>query len=1013
MNPDPIFCDSCGAALDSGAPGGLCPRCLMAGAMQPTEPSIEGGRQPPPSLEAVQAAFPQLEILGLVGQGGMGWVFKARQTKLNRLVALKLLPSSLAERDPAFAERFAREGQLLARLHHPNIVAVHDSGTAGEFFYLLMEFVEGVNLRQAMRSNRFTPAQALAIVPHICDALQFAHDEGVLHRDIKPENILLDGKGGVKLADFGIAKLMVSGADFEAGESAVAASDLHLTQSGTALGTPSYMAPEQRDTPGDVDHRADIYSLGVVFYELLTGELPLGKFAPPSEKSASDPRLDGIVQQALEKERERRQQSVGEMRTQVETIAGTPGGAIPAASPNQSPAAQPLNEPRCSRLAIVGAYWAWAPIFLIALGTMFNRQAEAGHDPGLTWWEMALVAPLLPLGFSAPVGTTILGWVAIAQIRRSAGKLSGLGLAVADGLFFPLLILDGVFAWLGVALARLFVELCSNPSLLNDPHIHPTLATRMANLLLQHPQLALLVAVVAAIVVDFFIVRAVWRAVAFAHSSPSAPAAPRATVGSPLAYAAMFFAVLSGILGSLAWFGMPEPSRVLVSAILASALLGILLAVLTRTNRLGKHALVIGAISLAIWLIVAAVSSFHYRSPTTAGGRETDQSRFPQGAYIGGNPHAVMVVRDEVELHYVFYHAGGFSSSSSGSHNTHSLAWMDEGAITLNNGRTFGYHRESVLPDFLHINGKEYDLRQGRVFVLHDDGELEKLSLFPSLADASAPDVLARLIAASAPSLNSVARLPKLQLEKSVTALQKLKAKVVQQEAALKAGTIEAHELRAAKNKAEALDAELEQFKAAWYKFELALTRHETTGGTYDQFAKAQNEVGTAEVRLRAVQAAAEDGTDGKSFGPIMERLVPASNEGPCNWFDVERARANGKAIVGRKGDDHDSADFAAVTVPGRRGLITGSETGFGSIPLEAAQWDTITPGQLAEQLKSATVDTLSGEEPLPKSYGFTTRAGGMGILQITGLSDNPSGLKIRYKLLQNVGSLPASSEER
>ena len=257
----------------------------------------------------------------------MGWVFKARQPKLNRLVALKLLPASLTERDPAFAGRFEQEGQLLARLHHPNIVAVHDSGRAGEFFYLLMEYVDGVNLRQAMRSSRFTPAQALAIVPHICDALQFAHEEGVLHRDIKPENILLDGKGRVKLADFGIAKVLGEGSErtqetkgttevsFESHASLE--SFPSLTLSGSTLGTPNYMAPEQRDTPSEVDHRADIYSLGVVFYELLTGELPTGTLPRPSAKCEADPRVDAIVQQALQQERTRRQHSAGEMKTQV------------------------------------------------------------------------------------------------------------------------------------------------------------------------------------------------------------------------------------------------------------------------------------------------------------------------------------------------------------------------------------------------------------------------------------------------------------------------------------------------------------------------------------------------------------------------------------------------------------------------------------------------------------------------------------------------------------------------
>ncbi|HXJ73496.1 MAG TPA: serine/threonine-protein kinase, partial [Candidatus Dormibacteraeota bacterium] len=275
MNNDPILCSSCGASLDAAAPGGLCPRCLMARAMIPTE-SLTGPRAAPPTVGQVAAAFPTLDVFELIGAGGMGAVFRARQLKLNRLVALKVLPASLAARDPAFAERFEREGQMLARLHHPNIVAVYDSGRAGDFFYLLMEHVDGVNLREAMRASRFTPAQALAIVPRICDALQFAHDEGVLHRDIKPENILLDAKGRVKLADFGVGKMLGETAELGSTGSAPAPPGGALTQAGTALGTPQYMAPEQREHPDTVDHRADIYSLGVVFYELLTGELPVG-----------------------------------------------------------------------------------------------------------------------------------------------------------------------------------------------------------------------------------------------------------------------------------------------------------------------------------------------------------------------------------------------------------------------------------------------------------------------------------------------------------------------------------------------------------------------------------------------------------------------------------------------------------------------------------------------------------------------------------------------------------------
>ena len=160
-----------------------------------------------------------------------------------------------------------------------------DATGATEFFYLLMEYVDGVNLRQAMKAGRFTPEQALAIVPQICEALQFAHDEGIVHRDIKPENILLDTKGRVKIADFGIAKLIGVDVVDSLGVPPSGGPDrlkpelqTALTGSGKTLGTPNYMAPEQIDTPGAVDHRADIYSLGVVFYEMLTGELPTGPF---------------------------------------------------------------------------------------------------------------------------------------------------------------------------------------------------------------------------------------------------------------------------------------------------------------------------------------------------------------------------------------------------------------------------------------------------------------------------------------------------------------------------------------------------------------------------------------------------------------------------------------------------------------------------------------------------------------------------------------------------------------
>ncbi len=367
----PGSCPKCGEAIPSEAPQGLCPKCLLVQASFPTETGGTPDQRPvPPSGEELTTAFPQLEIRELIGQGGMGFVFKARQPKLDRFVALKILPQSLAA-EPAFAERFAREGRMLARLNHPNIVTIYDFGQANGFFYLLMEFVDGVNLRQAMKAGRFTPDQALAIVPKICEALQFAHNEGVLHRDIKPENILLDSKGRVKIADFGIAKLI--------GEQQAASK---LTASGGALGTAHYMAPEQVEKPSQVDHRADIYSLGVVFYEMLTGELPIGRFAPPSETCAVDPRIDEVVLRTLEKKPERRPQSAGEVKTQVETIATESAAHLPH-RPKGAPqdhagaraSSKPGGRPVWSTLAVAGGA-GLALCCIIGLGWLLVRSGK-------------------------------------------------------------------------------------------------------------------------------------------------------------------------------------------------------------------------------------------------------------------------------------------------------------------------------------------------------------------------------------------------------------------------------------------------------------------------------------------------------------------------------------------------------------------------------------------------------------------------------------------------------------
>jgi serine/threonine protein kinase len=407
----PTCCPKCGGPIPPEAPQGLCPKCLLVQASLPTEPGPSATvASVPPTHEELAAAFPHLEILELIGQGGMGFVFKVRQPKIDRLAALKILSRSRAA-DPAFAERFTREGCLLARLNHPNIVTLYDFGEAGGFFYLLMEYVDGVNLRQAMKVGRFTPAQALAVVPRICEALQFAHNEGVLHRDIKPENILLDAKGRVKIADFGIAKLVGD-----------AQPDHTLTVSGTVLGTPQYMAPEQLEKSGQVDQRADIYSLGVVFYEMLTGELPLGRFQPPSERAPVDARLDEVVLHTLEKEPARRYQQASEVKTAVETISSNPAAA---AGPTRTPpvmndAAAPARRPDrfWKGLALVLLALMAIPVVLVALAVL----ARVGLAHFVTAQKPAPPQPVVAAPPTNPAPTLAFGPVIERTLQRASTK---------------------------------------------------------------------------------------------------------------------------------------------------------------------------------------------------------------------------------------------------------------------------------------------------------------------------------------------------------------------------------------------------------------------------------------------------------------------------------------------------------------------------------------------------------------------------------------------------------------
>jgi serine/threonine protein kinase len=306
-------CPRCGAPLAARTtPGGMCARCLLAAAKD--EPASEPGpvaeAPRPPTPAELAPHFPGLAIEALIGRGGMGAVYRARQTALERTVALKVLHAHVAER-PGFSERFGREARTLARLDHENLVTVHEFGHTGPWFYFVMEHVDGPGLRQMLEARSVSPREALGLVAQICDALQYAHDQGVVHRDIKPENILVDRRGRVRILDFGLSKL-------------VGLEGRGLTHSHLVMGTPQYMAPEQWTKPLSVDHRADIYSLGVVFYELLTGELPVGPYQAPSKRVALDVRLDEVVLRTLEREPEQRFQNASEVKTRVEAIGRSP-----------------------------------------------------------------------------------------------------------------------------------------------------------------------------------------------------------------------------------------------------------------------------------------------------------------------------------------------------------------------------------------------------------------------------------------------------------------------------------------------------------------------------------------------------------------------------------------------------------------------------------------------------------------------------------------------------------------
>lgn len=278
-----------------------------------------------PSVEELQSMLPKYEITALIGRGGMGAVYRGRQRSLDRAVAVKILPPGLDLIDPTYKERFRREALAMGRLNHPGIVAVYDFGrTSHGMWFIAMELVDGTDLARVLEEKgRLSSMEAMSITANVCDALRYAHGRDIIHLDIKPANIMLTADGAVKVSDFGLPKIQHGG------------DDTH-TLGGVQTGTPNYSAPEVLAPGCTADRRADLYSVGVVLYQMLTGQMPHGMFEPPSKKVPGlDARYDDIVVRALQADREQRYPNAGCLRSDLDAMLTHP---VPKAMPSSTPA---------------------------------------------------------------------------------------------------------------------------------------------------------------------------------------------------------------------------------------------------------------------------------------------------------------------------------------------------------------------------------------------------------------------------------------------------------------------------------------------------------------------------------------------------------------------------------------------------------------------------------------------------------------------------------------------------
>ena len=324
--------------------------------------AVRGELHRVPAVEELAPLLPEFEIVEIAGRGGMGAVYRAVQRKLARTVAIKLLPVELGD-TPGFADRFRREAMTTAGLIHHGIVTVYDTGeTVAGHLYYVMDFVDGEDLAVRLERSRLSLEESVALLAAVCEAVRAAHAKGIIHRDIKPSNILLTKDGRPKLADFGLALLTEKHLEYS-----------RLTLGGTTLGTLEYSAPEQLAGTG-ASAASDQYSLGVLAYELLTGELPRGVFDAPSVRNAEiDPAFDGVILRALQSDPSRRYESVEDFRAAILQAADR---RVQQAR-RDAEARKRLRDR--TQIAVAAAVVALLTIGLALFAWKQSRRAEAGE----------------------------------------------------------------------------------------------------------------------------------------------------------------------------------------------------------------------------------------------------------------------------------------------------------------------------------------------------------------------------------------------------------------------------------------------------------------------------------------------------------------------------------------------------------------------------------------------------------------------------------------------------------